>query len=203
MAKNHNISKASDKEILDELNKGHLNAFEIIVNRYKNRLMNFVFRYIGDYDVAEDIVQETFFRVFKKRREYRAIANFSTWIFTIAGNLAKSEIRRRKRWRFLSLDWTNNEMEKGIELHDQSKIPDELADEKITDEKIQNAINSLPIRYREAIILRDVDGMSYQEISRILKCPVGTVKSRVNRARFRIQKKLRLRGIDESYIKYQ
>ena len=76
-----------------------MEAFEVIVNRYKNRLMNFVFRFIGDYDVAEDIVQETFLRVFKKRRDYRAIANFSTWIFTIAGNLAKSELRRQKRWR--------------------------------------------------------------------------------------------------------
>lgn len=199
--KTNNRSTTSDKALLEDLINGDMEAFEFIVNRYKDRLMNFVFRFIGDYDVAEDIVQETFLRVFRKRRDYKAIANFSTWIFTIAGNLAKSEIRRQKRWRFLSLDWTNENMEKGIELPDSGKLPDDIADEQITDTKIQKAIDSLPIRYKEAIILRDVQGLSYQQISQILECPVGTVKSRVNRARFRIQKKLKLSGVDEQYLK--
>ena len=194
-------SATSDQDLLADLITGDMDAFEIIVNRYKDRLMNFVFRFIGNYDIAEDIVQETFLRVFRKRRDYKAIANFSTWIFTIAGNLAKSEIRRQKRWRFLSLDWTNEEMDKGIELSDPSKPPDKIADDQIIDLKVQNAIESLPIKYKEAIILRDIEGMSYNQISQILKCPVGTVKSRVNRARFRIQKKLKLSGVDEEYLK--
>lgn len=171
-----------------------MHAFEVIVNRYKNRLLNFVFRFVGDRDIAEDIAQETFLRVFRKRHEYKAIANFSTWLFTIAGNLAKSELRRRKRWRFLSLNWTNEDDEKGIELPDTSKLPDEILSDHLANSEVQKAIKSLPVRYREAIILRDINGMAYQEIADILKCPIGTVKSRVNRARFKLQKKLKVYG---------
>ena len=97
----------SDKDLLSNVINGDLDSFDILVDRYKNRLMNFVFRFVKDHDVSEDIVQETFMRVFRKRRDYKAIANFSTWIFTIAGNLAKSELRRRKRWKFLSIDAAN------------------------------------------------------------------------------------------------
>ncbi len=110
-----NNNTISDKEILLGFVNGDIEAFDIIVDRYKNRLINFVFRFVKDYDVSEDIVQETFLRVFRKRRDYKAIANFSTWIFTIAGNLAKSELRRRKRWRFLSLDVGNDDV-KNFEL---------------------------------------------------------------------------------------
>ena len=94
----------SDQEILLNLDKRDIGDFNILVDRYKNRLINFVFRFVKDFDTSEDIVQETFMRVYRKRHEYKAIANFSTWIFTIAGNLAKSELRRRKRWKFLSID---------------------------------------------------------------------------------------------------
>ena len=107
---NNSISNnpISDKELLSNVINGEFESFDILVDRYKNRLINFVFRFVKDYDVSEDIVQETFLRVFRKRRDYKAIANFSTWIFTIAGNLAKSELRRRKRWKFLSIDSFND-----------------------------------------------------------------------------------------------
>jgi len=180
----------SDKELLSNVIDGELDSFDILVDRYKNRLMNFVFRFVKDYDVSEDIVQETFLRVFRKRRDYKAIANFSTWIFTIAGNLAKSELRRRKRWRFLSLD-AINEGEKTFELPDTGRGPDRNAAIKMFDRNVQEAIDTLKSRYREALILRDIEGMSYQQIAEITKVPVGTVKSRVNRARMKLQKKLK------------
>ena len=152
--------------------------------------MNFVFRFVKDYDVSEDIVQETFLRVFRKKRDYKAIANFSTWIFTIAGNLAKSELRRRKRWRFLSID-SYNEYDKNFELPDHGMAPDRWAAVKLLNENVQKAIEILQPKYKEAIILRDIEGMSYQQIAEITNVPVGTVKSRVNRARRKLQKKLR------------
>jgi len=180
----------SDKDILFDLVDKDLDAFNIIVDRYKNRLLNFVFRFVKDYDVAEDIVQETFVRVFRKRHHYKAIANFSTWIFTIAGNLAKSELRRRKRWRFLSID-AENENEKKFELPDMGIEPDRATSVKIMEHYIQEAIDQLQNKYKEALILRDIEGMSYQQIAEVLDVPVGTVKSRVNRARLKLQKKLR------------
>ena len=185
-----NKDSISDKDILFNLIDKDIDAFSIIVDRYKNRLLNFVYRFVKDFDVAEDIVQETFLRVFRKRHNYKAIANFSTWIFTIAGNLAKSELRRRKRWKFLSIDTNYNE-EKKFELPDKGMEPDRFASVKILDENVHNAIDTLQNKYKEALILRDIEGISYQQIAEILSVPVGTVKSRVNRARIKLQKKLK------------
>ncbi len=185
-----NNEPLSDKELLSNVINGQFDSFDVLVDRYKNRLLNFVFRFVKDYDVAEDIVQETFLRVFRKRRDYKAIANFSTWIFTIAGNLAKSELRRRKRWKFLSLD-SFSDNEKSFELPDTGMGPDRVTAVRLLDEQVQKAIDSLHDKYKEALILRDVEGMSYKQIAEIMSIPVGTVKSRVNRARLKLQKKLK------------
>lgn len=185
----------SDAEILADVTNGDIEAYGKIVNRYRARLYNFICRFVGDRETAEDIVQEAFLRAFRKRKEYRAIANFSTWLFTIAGNLAKSELRRRKRWRLFSLH-KDEENETGLELPDESYRPDTVTEASIADVQIQQAILSLPENYRQVILLRDVEGLSYQEISEISNCPVGTVKSRVNRARLKLQQKLKNEGRD-------
>lgn len=185
-----NSDTIPDKDLLFDLVNGDMEAFNVIVDRYKNRLLNFVYRFVKDYDVAEDIVQETFLRVFRKRRDYKAIANFSTWIFTIAGNLAKSELRRRKRWRFLSIDASDDD-EKTFEIQDPGMRPDRIAAVRILNENVQNSIDMLQNKYKEALILRDIEGMSYQQIAEVIGVPVGTVKSRVNRARLKLQKKLK------------
>lgn len=190
-----NPGELSDMDILAEVGAGNVDAYGKIVGRYNGRLYNFIYRFVGDRETAEDIVQETFLRAFRKRKEYRAIANFSTWLFTIAGNLAKSELRRRKRWRMFSLE-RDEETDTGMDLPDESARPDKVAESSIADVQIQQAIASLPDNYRQVILLRDVQGMSYQEISEIVDCPVGTVKSRVNRARLKLQQKLKSEGRD-------
>ena len=194
-SRNPHDESFSDSDVLADVMAGDVEAFEKIVTRHKNRLFNFVFRFVGDRETAEDIIQETFLRAFRRRKDYRAIANFSTWLFTIAGNLAKSELRRRKRWRFFSLNW-DEESETGIDIPDESKRPDTMAETSMTDDLIQEAIESLPANYRRVIILRDVEGMSYHEISKIVGRPVGTIKSRVNRARLRLQRRLKMEGRD-------
>jgi RNA polymerase sigma-70 factor (ECF subfamily) len=185
----------SDVEVLADVSSGDIDAYGKIVNRYRIRLYNFIFRFVGDRETAEDIVQETFLRAFRKRQEYRAIANFSTWLFTIAGNLAKSELRRRKRWRLFSLH-KDEAFDTGLDLPDESYRPDTVTESSIADVQIQQAILSLSANYRQVILLRDVEGLSYQEISEIVVCPVGTVKSRVNRARLKLQQKLKNEGRD-------
>ena len=189
------LGEQSDIDVLAEVSAGDIDAYGKIVRRYQGRLYNFVFRFVSDRETAEDIVQETFVRAFRKREEYRAIANFSTWLFTIAGNLAKSELRRRKRWRLFSLH-RDDDSDTGMELPDESMRPDKVAESSLVDVQIQDAIASLPDNYRQVILLRDVEGMSYQEISEIVRCPVGTVKSRVNRARLKLQQKLKNEGRD-------
>ena len=189
------FGELSDAEILAEVAAGDIDAYGKIVGRYRGRLYNFVFRFVSDKETAEDIVQETFLRAFRKRKEYRAIANFSTWLFTIAGNLAKSELRRRKRWRLFSLH-RDDESDTGMELPDETYRPDKVAESSLADDQIHDAIASLPENYRQVILLRDVEGMAYQEIAEIVDCPVGTVKSRVNRARLKLQQKLKNEGRD-------
>lgn len=191
----YGLNEQPDIEILAEVSAGDIDAYGKIVRRYQGRLYNFVFRFVGDRETAEDIVQEAFLRAFGKREEYRAIANFSTWLFTIAGNLAKSELRRRKRWRLFSLD-RDEESDTGMDLPNESMRPDRMAESALSDVEIQSAIASLPDNYRQVILLRDVEGMSYYEISEIVKCPVGTVKSRVNRGRLKLQQKLKNEGRD-------
>lgn len=190
-----NPGELTDMDILSQVSAGNVDAYGKIVVRYNGRLYNFIYRFVGDRETAEDIVQETFLRAFRKRKEYRAIANFSTWLFTIAGNLAKSELRRRKRWRLFSIE-RDEETDTGMDLPDVSALPDKVAESSLADVQIQQAIASLPDNYRQVILLRDVQGMSYQEISEIVDCPVGTVKSRVNRARLKLQQKLKNEGRD-------
>ena len=194
-----NPGDLTDMDILSEVSAGKVDAYGKIVGRYHGRLYNFIYRFVGDRETAEDIVQETFLRAFRKRDEYRAIANFSTWLFTIAGNLAKSELRRRKRWRMISAE-RDEETDTGMELPDESARPAKVAESSLADVQIQNASNSLPNNYRQVILLRDVEGMSYQEISEIVDCPVGTVKSRVNRARLKLQQKLKSEGRDVGLV---
>lgn len=180
----------TDEELLARSLDGDLNAFEVIVNRYKDRLYNFVLRFVKDRQTAEDIVQDTFLRAYRNRESFRAIAKFSTWIYTIAGNLAKSELRRRKRWRFLSVGVQNEETGATFELPDTSATPDSNTETLLAETRIQEAISRLPERYREAVILRDIEGLDYNEISQIIGCPLGTVKSRINRGRLRLQEEL-------------
>ncbi len=182
-------SAASDTELFGEFSKGDTAAFNKIVNRYQGRLLNFVYRFTGDRETAQDIVQETFLRVYRKRKEYRSTANLSTWIFTIAGNLAKSELRHRKRWHFVPIS-KETRQDVAEKIADQSLGPNQLAEKKAMERNIQEAIGSLPPKYREAVILRDIEVMSYEQIAQIAGCPVGTAKSRVNRGRLQLQKKL-------------
>jgi len=186
---NKNKSAPTDEELIEQFQHENLYAFEEIVRRYKDQLVNFAYRFLGDVDEAEDIVQETFLRVYRKKKAYRNVAKFSTWIYTITGNLAKTELRRRKRRKLLSLSSLGFE-DKDFELRDDKKGPEESVDEIIKEEIIKRAIDSLPEKFKEVIIFRDILELSYEEISSIVKIPLGTVKSRVNRGRFKLQEKL-------------
>ncbi|MFQ5629224.1 MAG: sigma-70 family RNA polymerase sigma factor, partial [bacterium] len=139
---------------------------------------------------AEDILQETFLRVYKNRHAYRRVAKFSTWIYTIAGNLARTELRKRNRRRLFSLSDMGVE-DKDYEVSDEEFNPESHVDTILHEEVIQKEINKLSPKFREVIILRDMQELSYEEISQILRIPIGTVKSRVNRARLRLQVQLR------------
>jgi len=180
----------TDEELIAKFQNGDLNAFEIIVKRYKDPLINFVYQFINDRIDSEDVVQETFIRVYRNKHLYRNIAKFSTWIYTIASNLAKTELRRRRRRKLVSISQMgfNN---KDFELTDDGQTPEGQIDSKMPESTIRKEIDDLPVKFKEVVVLRDIQELSYEEISQILKIPIGTVKSRVNRGRLRLQKRLK------------
>jgi RNA polymerase sigma-70 factor (ECF subfamily) len=184
-------SKPTDEDLIERFQDGDLYAFDLIVKRYKNQLMNFVYRFLGNSEEAEDLVQETFLRVYRNRRAYQKVAKFSTWIYTIAGNLAKTELRKRKRRKFFSIsDLGYNE--KDYDISDEAYNPEKDVDSRMKEEIIHREINLLSPKFRQVILLRDVQQLSYEEISQIVKIPLGTVKSRVNRGRLKLQEKLKI-----------
>ncbi len=186
MKKKLNDTVISDEELIERFQNGDIYAFEEIVKRYKDQLLNFAYRFLSGIEDSEDIVQETFLRVFRKRNAYKNVAKFSTWIYTITGNLAKTELRRRKKKKLFSISGLRYE-DKEYEIPDQKKNPEERVDGIVKDEIIQKAINSLSPKFKEVVILRDIQELSYEEISKIISIPLGTVKSRVNRARLKLQ----------------
>jgi RNA polymerase sigma-70 factor (ECF subfamily) len=177
-------SKVTDKELMELIQGGDEKAFTELVNRYQDRLLNFVGRIVTDQETAEELIQETFLRVFNQKNSYTPEYAVSTWIYTIALNLARSELRKRKLRKFLSLDFLKEESD--IEIPSRTSQSGEgLAP------ILQKAIESLPEDYKTAFILCDIQRLPYQQIAEILRVPVGTVKSRINRARAMLRGKLK------------
>lgn len=187
-----NFNDFTDEELIVEFqNNNTVVAFEILVKRYKNPLMNYVFRFLGDYELCNDVVQETMIKVYRYKDSYRSIAKFSTWIYTIAGNLAKTELQRQKRRKMFSINAYGKDNDENYEIPDNRYRPDTETDSGIKNEIIQKAILKISLVYRQAVILRDIQELSYEEISEIMNITVGTVKSRINRGRSQLQKLLK------------
>lgn len=185
------LTELSDEELIAEYQQNNtLQAFEILVQRYKNPLTNFVYRFLGDYEACTDVVQETMIKFYKNKDSYKSVAKFSTWIYTIAGNLARTEYQRRKRRQFFSINSYGEEKE-NYEIPDERYRPDVITDSGIKDKIIQKALLKVSTAYRQAVILRDIQELSYEEIAEIMGIEVGTVKSRINRGRAQLQKLLK------------
>lgn len=189
------IEKMDDHSLLAATLTGDEAAFRELVRRYQNQITNYVYRMLDDYDRAVDLAQETFLRVYTSAERYQATYSFSTYIYRIAHNLAISDLRQRKRRRLMQFpmffsDKDNDEVE--IEIEDKRQV---LADASMIAaeqrEAVTRAIASLPEKYRAALVLCDIEEKSYEEISEVLDLPVGTVKSRINRARNLLKDKLK------------
>lgn len=182
--------EATDEDLMFRYRDGDDGAFTELVRRYKTKIISTAYRVLGDYAKAEDIAQETFLRVHRNADRYRSIAKFSTWIYTIALNVARNELRNTKRKRLVSLDAFGSDGENEpttYEIPDESAPPDQEIENRELRAIFDEAIQKLPARYRTVFVLRDVDDLSYEEIAEILKVPKGTVKSRINRARQRFR----------------
>jgi len=180
----------TDEELIARFQEGDEQAYVELVNRFRNRLMSFTYRYVNDMEQAEDIVQDALIKLYTHKHYYKNIAKFSTWIYTIAANLAKTELRKKKTRKVTYLSQMGPE-ERDYELPAVEPDTDELAQSEYIENKIQAAIQKLPLHFRTVTILRDIQELSYEEISKIVDVPLGTVKSRINRARIQLQKELK------------
>jgi len=185
------LSEYTDEELIIEFKLNRTEAaFQILVKRFKSPLFNFVYRFLGDYELCSDVVQETFIRVFRNVDSYKNIGKFSTWIYTIASNLTKTEYRKIRSSKNFSISNFGQEGE-DYEISDSTYRPDNMVESVQTGELIQKALLEIPEQYREMVILRDIQGLAYEEITEITGLPIGTVKSRINRGREKLQKLLK------------
>jgi RNA polymerase sigma-70 factor (ECF subfamily) len=175
-----------DRQLVQSHLDGDPRAFGTLVDRYQSRLISFVNRMVGDFERSEDLVQETFVRVYRHVQRFDQTRKFSTWIYTIASNLAKNEIRNRRRsplvlFQAITQHWKDDHQP--LQFEDASNRPDDLYEQRALKEMVERCVAQLPIYHRAIFVLRELEGRSYAEIADIIGCNLGTVKSRLNRAR--------------------
>jgi RNA polymerase sigma-70 factor (ECF subfamily) len=186
------LTAYSDENLMEFVQMGNDLAFTELVFRYNNRLQNFLFRYTQNHKDSEDLVQETFLRVHKSRHSYERIAKFSTWMYPIAINLAKSLYKRKKRMQLISIHKNDSDPDSfDFLLEDASILQDEKLHQTLSLQKLQEAVDSLQDEFKQVVILRDIEQMSYEEISERIGVLMGTVKSRINRRRAQISKQIK------------
>ncbi len=180
------LQTMEDGELVASFLGGEERAFQELVERYQTRLLNFVYRTIGDRERGEDLVQEVFIRVYRHIARFDRSKKFSTWIYTIASNLAKNELRNRSRnplvfFQTIRKNWQDDE--RPLEFEDPTARPDDLYRRRHLRALVEASVARLPEHHRQVFILRELEGKSYEEIAEITNCNLGTVKSRLNRAR--------------------
>jgi RNA polymerase sigma-70 factor (ECF subfamily) len=175
-----------DAELVTAFLHGEERAFQELVERYQTRLLNFIYRTIGDRERGEDLVQEVFIRVYRHLHRFDRSKKFSTWIYTIASNLAKNELRNRSRnplvfFQTIKKNWQDDD--RPLQFEDSSSRPDDMYRKRHLRELVEASVSQLPEHHRQVFVLRELEGKSYEEIAEITGCNLGTVKSRLNRAR--------------------
>lgn len=183
----------ADEDLMLALKHGDEEAFAELMSRHRGPIVNYVHRLIGDRDRAEDLAQEVFLRVYRHAGTYRVTARFTTWLYTIASNLGKNELRNRARRRNVSIEEAPRELhEEDYHLGTREDLlqPDRIADLNDRQRKVRKAIASLPDHFRQMLVLRDLEGFAYEEIASMMDLPLGTVKSRINRARLEFKRRV-------------
>ena len=171
-----------EQELVRQIQEGDEMAFAEIMRIYKDKIVNYLYQFTGDYQKAVDLSQETFMRVYFKANKYKPIAPFSSWVYAIASNLAKTEMKKTQKVATVSLDDLHNSYSYGA----CSENPTESG----LSRNIRQCLNALHTRYKIPVILKDMEGFSLEEIAQIQKRPLGTVKARISRGRNYLRREL-------------
>ena len=183
----------SDEILIKKFQEGDVEAYNQLVFRFKDRLLNFIYRFVNDLDLAEDLVQDTLLKLYTHKDSYQEIAKFSTWLYTIAANLARTELRKKKRRKTFSVTELSRDDREFIIASSDVDPSEDLSSQNF-EKSVQRALAELPDDFKTIIILRDIQELSYDEISKIVDVPLGTVKSRINRGRVKLQQLLKKKG---------
>jgi len=183
------VAKETDKELVRRVKKGDKHAFDLLFLRYQHKIVNLIARYLRDPEEVEDVAQETFIKAFRALPRFRGDSAFYTWLYRIAINTAKNHlVARSRRPPGTDLDVDDAEYMDGTEALRESESPEAALARDELSEAIDDAIRALPDDLRSAVTLREFDGLSYEQIAEVMDCPVGTVRSRIFRAREAIDK---------------
>ena len=191
------MNKKSDEQLINDFQKGDKVAYEMLYSRYKDRIYNFVYRYVNDVDIAQDIAHDTFLKLYTHKHTYKEIAKFSTWLFTIALNICRTELRKKKRRQTYSTSELSTEDREFAISSDKNVIEDKGSDSFEINAIVNLCLMKLSEEFRTMIIFRDIQELSYDVISNIMELPIGTVKSRINRGRLKLNQYLREKGYDK------
>ncbi len=176
-----------EKHCIERVLKGDAQAFEPLVHAYEKTVYNLALRSLGNPQDAEDLTQEAFLKAYRSLPSFRGDSKFSVWLYRIVSNLCLDQLRARKRRPTQSLSVENEEGETDeLEIPDEHFSPEKLLDRKLTRESVQRGLASLPDESRQILLLRELQGLSYEEIGQTLGLEPGTVKSRIFRARKRL-----------------
>ena len=187
-------NRLTDEQLMKQFQNGDRQAYNQLVNKYRDKLINYVCLFTHDITSSEDLVQDTFLKVYTKKDSYREIAKFSTWLYTIAGNLAKTELRKLKRRK--TYTFTSLEKPDGREFEPPEKVDEEAGKvDSTTKILLKEGMIELEEEFRNILLLRENQELSYEVISKILKLPLGTVKSRINRGKLKLRNILIKKGV--------
>lgn len=194
MAEEHDSQECLtlDEELVRRVQRGDVAAFDLLVRKYQHRIAALIGRYVADWSEVQDVAQETFIRAYRAIGNFRGDAQFYTWLHRIAVNTAKNHLvahNRRPPTDDIDVD-DAEQFDSGIRLRDSDTPERELMRQQL-EQTVVRAVEALPEELRVAINLREVDGLSYEEIAERMGCPIGTVRSRIFRARDAIDRELR------------
>ena len=181
-----------DQALVERVQSGDTRAFDLLVRKYQHKIVSVVTRYVSDWSEAQDVAQEAFIRAYRAIGAFRGDSAFYTWVYKIAINTAKNHLVSRGRRPPIG-DITIDDavqLEGASQLRDRATPERELLRQEI-ERTVSSTVEGLPEELRTAITLREVDGLSYEEIAEAMSCPIGTVRSRIFRAREAIDEKLR------------
>ena len=181
-----------DAELVKRVQAGDASAFDLLVQKYQHKVINLVGRFVSDHAECQDIAQDAFIKAYRAINSFRGDSQFYTWLYRIAANTAKNYLASRARKSpTYSVDVADAEHFEGESGLKEYTTPENLLLTKEIEETIFRAIENLPDDLKSAISLREIDGLSYEEIANVMDCPIGTVRSRIFRARDAIDKELR------------